>query len=217
MREEQKYGKKRVQKMPDHRIGGSDGRCGKDEHDGRVEVELVSYKPEAVHAFEEIADRFNETHDDIYLKVDSPNEAMTILKTRFIREDYPDIIGIGGDMNYSNFLDADLFYDISDLEILETVNPEYLAIDKELELLPKEGTYALPYAANAAGILYNKEIFAEHGWEVPTNWDEFTALCERMQEAGVLLCTLVIRTHGPVWHPGMHWQWACVTPMCAIR
>ena len=41
--------------------------CGKDEHDGRVEVELVSYKPEAVHAFEEIADRFNETHDDICL------------------------------------------------------------------------------------------------------------------------------------------------------
>ena len=34
---------------------------------------------------------------------------MTILKTRFIRDDYPDIIGIGGDINYSNFLDADLF------------------------------------------------------------------------------------------------------------
>ena len=46
---------------------------------------------------------------------------MTILKTRFIREDYPDIIGIGGDSNYSNFLDADLFLDISELEELEQV------------------------------------------------------------------------------------------------
>ena len=64
------------------------------------------------------AARFNETHDDIHLTIDSPNEAMTILKTRFIREDYPDIIVIGGDMDYSNFLDAGLFADISDLDVL---------------------------------------------------------------------------------------------------
>ena len=29
---------------------------------------------------------------------------MTVLKTRFIREDNPDIIGIGGDVNFSNLL-----------------------------------------------------------------------------------------------------------------
>ena len=38
--------------------------CGKDEHDGRVEVELVSYKPEAVHAFEKIAGRFKQYRFD---------------------------------------------------------------------------------------------------------------------------------------------------------
>ena len=72
--------------------------------DGKTEIEVVSYKPEAVKAFEKIEKRFNETHDDIHLTISSPNEAMTILKTRFIREDYPDIIAIGGDINYSNFL-----------------------------------------------------------------------------------------------------------------
>lgn len=179
--------------------------CGTGREDGRVEIEVVSYKPEAVAAFEKIADRFNETHDDIYLKIESPNEAMTILKTRFIREDYPDIIGIGGDINYSNFLDADLFLDISDLDILDTVNPAYLAIDKELELLPKEGTYALPYAANAAGVLYNKEIFEENGWEIPETWDEFIALCETMQDAGVL----------PMYF-GYKDTWTCLAPWNAL-
>lgn len=43
--------------------------CGKSTSDGRVEVELVSYKPEAVEAFAEIAERFNETHDDIHLTI----------------------------------------------------------------------------------------------------------------------------------------------------
>ena len=93
--------------------------CTQSSESGKVEVELVSYKPEAVDVFEEIAERFNATHEDIHLTIDSPNEAMTILKTRFIREDYPDIVGIGGDINYSNFLDAELFMDISDLEKLE--------------------------------------------------------------------------------------------------
>ena len=82
--------------------------CGNEKRaDGKTEIEVVSYKPEAVKAFEKIEKQFNETHDDIHLTISSPNEAMTILKTRFIREDYPDIIAIGGDINYSNFLDAD--------------------------------------------------------------------------------------------------------------
>lgn len=103
---------------------------------GKVEVEMVSYKPEAVDTFEKIEKHFNETHDNIHLTINSPNEAMTILKTRFIREDYPDIIAIGGDINYSNFLDADLFMDISDLDVLKNVKKSYLDIDKQLEFIP---------------------------------------------------------------------------------
>ena len=61
-------------------------------------------------------EEFNATHDDIELIIDSPNDANTILKTRFIREDYPDIIAIGGDINYSNYLDAGMLMDISDYE-----------------------------------------------------------------------------------------------------
>ena len=61
--------------------------------DGKIEVELLQYKPEAVAAFEAMEERFNATHDNIHLTIESPNEAVTVLKTRLIREDYPDIIG----------------------------------------------------------------------------------------------------------------------------
>lgn len=70
--------------------------CGSEGDNGKVVVEMVQYKQEAVKVFEELEKKFNETHDDIELRIDSPNDAVTILKTRFIREDYPDIIGIGG-------------------------------------------------------------------------------------------------------------------------
>lgn len=153
--------------------------------DGATEIELVQYKPEAVAAFEEIERRFNETHDDIRLSIKSPNEAMTILKTRFIREDYPDIIGIGGDMDYSNFLDADMLMDISDFEGVDDIKDAYMKIEGELELLPKDGVYALPYAANAVGILYNKDMFEKYGWKTPQTWNEFVDLCETIRNDGV--------------------------------
>ena len=56
----------------------------------------MQYKPEAANYFTKVEEAFNATHDDIHLTISSPNDAMTILRTRFIREDYPDIIGIGG-------------------------------------------------------------------------------------------------------------------------
>ena len=149
--------------------------CGQEISNNVIEVEMVSYKPEAVAAFEEIQNKFNESHDNIHLTINSPNEAMTILKTRFIKEDYPDIVAIGGDVNYSNFLDADLFMDVSDFEGVKNIKQSYLDMEKELEFTPHEGIYGLPYAANAAGILYNEDMFVEHGWEIPETWDEFIA------------------------------------------
>lgn len=160
--------------------------CASETQDDVVVIELVQSKMEAVDIFEELAEEFNEAYDDIQLVVSSPNDAMTILKTRFIREDYPDIIAIGGEINYSYFLDADLLMDISDLESVEEVKDSYLEIDKNLELIPQDGVYALPYVANASGVLYNVEIFEEYGWEIPVTWSDFIALCDEMEEVGVL-------------------------------
>ncbi len=156
--------------------------CSMQSKSGKTVITMIQYKPEAVKAFEAMEERFNATHDDIELKIESPNEAMTILKTRLIKEDYPDIIGIGGDINYSNFLDAELFMDISDFEGVDDIKSAYMQIEEDLEFIPQDGVYALPYVANAAGILYNKEMFSENGWEIPTTWTEFTELCETISE-----------------------------------
>ena len=171
----------------------------------KIEVELVQYKPEAVAAFEKIEEGFNNTHDNIHLTIQSPNEAMTILKTRFIREDYPDIVGIGGDINYSNFLDADMFMDISDFEGVSDIKQAYMDIEDELEFIPTDGVYALPYVANAAGILYNKDMFEKNGWKIPQTWTEFTELCETIKTSGVQ----------PLYF-GYKDTWTCLAPWNAL-
>lgn len=160
--------------------------CGaKEKGSGKIEIEIVQYKQEAVKVFEELAKEFNASHDDIHLTIDSPNEAMIILKTRFIREDEPDIIGIGGDINYSYFLDSKILADISDYDGIKDIKPAYMDILKGLEFVPEDGVYGVPYVANAAGVLYNREMFKEHGWKIPTTWDEFITLCDKIKAAGI--------------------------------
>ncbi len=178
--------------------------CGNDS-DGRIEVEIVQYKPEAANYFKTVEEAFNSTHDDIHLTISSPNDAMAILKTRFIREDYPDIIGIGGDINYSYFVDADILADISEYEGMQDVNEGYLEIAEALELVPVDGTYILPYAANAAGVLYNREMFEEHGWQIPETWDEMLALCDEIAGEGIL-----------PFYFGFKDIWTCLAPWNAM-
>lgn len=181
------------------------GGCGNSADGNKTKIEIVQYKPEAANYFSVVEEEFNATHDDIHLTISSPNDAMTILKTRFIREDYPDIIGIGGDINYSYFVDAEILEDISDYEGLQNINQGYLEIDEALKFVPVEGTYAVPYVANAAGILYNKDMFAEHGWEIPTTWDELITLCDSIKAEGIL-----------PFYFGFKDTWTCLAPWNAM-
>ena len=144
-------------------VGASVGLAACGSSSGRTEIEVIQYKQEAVKVFEELEGKFNATHDDIHLTITSPNDAMTVIKTRFIREDYPDIIGIGGDINYSNFVDANILADLSDYAGLDNVKQSYRDILESLEYVPTEGSFGVPYMSNAAGILYNRQMFEQHG------------------------------------------------------
>lgn len=180
--------------------------CGKAQSkDGKIEIELIQYKQEAVAIFERLEEEFNRTHDNIHLTIESPNDAMTILKTRLIREDYPDIIGIGGEINYSYFVQSDILADVSDYPGLASIKPAYVDILEGLEFVPTEGTFGVPYVANAAGVLYNREMFKEHGWEIPTTWDEFIGLCEEIKGAGIQ----------PLYF-GFKDTWTCLAPWNAL-
>ena len=181
------------------------GCSGSGESSGKTEIEILQYKPEAATYFDQVEEQFNATHDDIHLTIDSPNDASTIMRTRFIREDYPDIIGIGGDINYSYYVDAEILADVSDYEGMQNIKESYIDIAEALEIVPTDGTYIVPYVANAAGILYNRDMFEEHGWEIPTNWDELMSLCEEIEAEGIL-----------PFYFGFRDTWTCLAPWNGI-
>ena len=100
---------------------------------------------------------------------------------------------------------SDMLMDISDYEGLDSIKQAYLDIDKALEFVPEDGVYAVPYVANAAGVLYNRAMFEEYGWEIPETWDEFIALCEQIQSEGIQ----------PLYF-GFKDTWTCLAPWNAI-
>ena len=175
--------------------------CGSGGDSGVTEIEILQYKPEAAAYFDQVEEEFNASHNDIHLTISSPNDASTIMRTRFVREDYPDIIGIGGDINYSYYVDADILADVSDYQGLSDVKQSYLDILEALEITPEDGIYGVPYVANAAGILYNKDMFEEYGWEIPETWGELIQLCEDIQAEGIL-----------PFYFGFRDTWTCLAP-----
>lgn len=175
--------------------------CGSGGDSGVTEIEILQYKPEAAAYFDQVEEEFNASHNDIHLTISSPNDASTIMRTRFVREDYPDIVGIGGDINYSYYVDADILADVSDYQGLSDIKQSYLDILEALEITPEEGIYGVPYVANAAGILYNKDMFEEYGWEIPETWGELIQLCEDIQAEGIL-----------PFYFGFRDTWTCLAP-----
>ena len=161
--------------------------CEGERSDGRTEIEFVSYKREAVSIFDALTAEFNETNDHVYLNFNSPNDAVTIMKTRFVREDYPDVVAIGGDATYADFVDSNILADVTEYPGMANVKPAYQEIMKSVTYVPMDGIYGVPYIANAAGMLYNKDMFAEKGWEIPTTWTEFCDLCDQIKAEGEVL------------------------------
>ena len=85
-------------------------------------------------------------------------------------------------MGYNELSKAGVFTDLSKDNVLEKVQPAYIQMLKDIT--GQEKIYAVPFAANAVGVIYNKVIFNELGLEVPKTWDEFVELSETIQKAG---------------------------------
>lgn len=90
---------------------------------------------------------------------------MTVLKTRFIREDNPDIIGIGGDVRlFKLYRKIRHVMDISIPRARKILKKRHTKKLINLEICSGKETYAVPYVAKCNKILYNKESnFEEHG------------------------------------------------------
>lgn len=70
-----------------------------------------------------------------------------------------------------------------DLSGMEITSRYHLSM---LDSISRNGAlYYLPGPTQVRGILFNQTMFEEHGWSVPTNFEEFVSLCEEIEASGI--------------------------------
>lgn len=150
----------------------------------KVELQFLQYKPEAHDTFDNLIKKFEEQNPNIHIVQDNPPDASTVLKTKVASGQVPDIIASGGDNVYAQLARSGVFADFTNSPQLNNVQEAYVKMLNDIAGTDK--TYAIPYGVNANGVIYNKKLFKELNLTVPTTWDEFTALCKKIQDAGKL-------------------------------
>lgn len=162
--------------------GSSDGKSSA--KGGKTELELFSSKAENKDVLQKLVDKFNESHEDVTIKITAPADAGTVLKTRMAKNDMPDIVMMGGDNNYTEVESAGMLVDLSDQDYISNIQDSYMQMVYDVNKDKEEKAYGVPYATNASGVIYNVDKFEELGLEIPKTWDEFIDVLDQIKDAG---------------------------------
>ena len=138
-------------------------------------------KREVVQYFDGVIADFEAQNPDITVVQDF-NEGNFV--PGLIRDDPPDVVTRGSNSITADFTKRGIFADLSGMPVAATVDPNIQQLVNDWGQYNGQ-TAALPFSLTAAGVIYNKDIFAQYGVAVPTTWDEFVQACETFKANGV--------------------------------
>jgi raffinose/stachyose/melibiose transport system substrate-binding protein len=99
---------------------------------------------------------------------------------------------------YDDYIKAGYLQDITGADYLGAYT------ESAMDAVTRDGkVYGIPYAEDVAGVVYNKTLFEKNGWTVPTNREEWTALCGKIAAAGVTPMIQGIKDTWPLAHEVM--------------
>lgn len=139
----------------------------------------------------EINKRFHAENPTITIQFssNSTDQYETVLKARLAGGDAPDIFGVFPGLKFYPYAKAHYLGDLSNEPWVARLQDGA----KRVATYTDGKVYTMPMDQNAIGVIYNKQIFSQHGLSVPTNWTDFLAVCEKLKSAGVTPLALGIK------------------------
>lgn len=143
-----------------------------------VELLMYSWRPEDREAYEKFIGEFEDENPGITVKFKpyKSTEYGTILTNTLTAGQGPDIIQLRPYEGTTSIIEADYIIPLDDVPGVDEISEEYLAAAQG----PDGKVYGVPLSLNAAVVFYNKDVFEEHRFDVPTTWDELQAVSEKM-------------------------------------
>ncbi|MFD3444741.1 ABC transporter substrate-binding protein [Microbacteriaceae bacterium 4G12] len=148
----------------------------------RTAIRFVQNKREVIGYFSDLVDRFNESQSEILVRHD---DSPVSLVAQMVRGSYPDVACYNYNLEASTFLGRGMLSDLSDLPEAATVQASVQDLVTQYAQY-EDQTNVLPFSITAAGVVYNRDLFAQNNVEVPTTWSEFTAACAVFRDAGII-------------------------------
>lgn len=147
---------------------------------GKVTIEYFNQKTEMVDTLKEMIKDFEKENPSIHVKMTSVPSAGTVLKTRMLAGDAPDVINIyPQNVDFKEWAKAGYFEDMTGKSYLKNIKNNYAD-----NYAVKGKIYSVPLSANVSGIYFNKTKFEALGLKVPETWTEFEALVKQIKADG---------------------------------
>lgn len=149
-----------------------------------VELLMYSWRPEDREAYEKFIDEFEKQNPGIKVtfKPYKSTEYGTILTNTLTAGQGPDIIQLRPYEGATSIIEADFIVPLDDIQGINDISDEYLSAAKG----PDGKAYGVPLSLNAGVIFYNKDVFEENGFKVPTTWDELLEVSEEMKAKDII-------------------------------
>lgn len=164
--------------------GSGNENSNSSENSGKkVTIELAISKSSQDSAFvqQSVLDEFEkQTNIHVNLQLIPAEQTTTVLQTKLAVNETPDIIQY-------NLASATTDLNLErNFEILD--NEAWISRITNKDVLSAFGhvySFHVSQDTGMQGVVYNKQIFNELGLSIPTNFDEFLAVCQKIKDSGV--------------------------------
>ncbi|WP_341942608.1 extracellular solute-binding protein [Microbacterium sp. LWH10-1.2] len=167
--------------------------------DGRETIRFTFSKREAIEFMTNLVAEYNASQSDVRVEIDT--SGVDVVSASFVRGNPPDIMLANYNFEIARFVQRCALTDLAGTDAAASVRDDLQPLMDQYGSCAGR-TSALPYSVMAASVIYNKEIFAAQGIEVPRTWDELIAACDQLKAAGI---TPFYATFKDDWTVGQGW------------
>jgi N-acetylglucosamine transport system substrate-binding protein len=136
----------------------------------------------------DVIDQFQKLNPELKIKPSAGPKINDQMKPRWIQGNPPDLIYIdGAGSNPRQMIEDDQLLDLSDwMNTANNADGEKL-VEVMISSPEQYGgkTYNIPLVFGSYGTFYDAALFEKNGWDIPTDYESFLAVSEKIKAAGI--------------------------------
>lgn len=164
-------------------------------NEDKAKVTMAVWTSGAASRYEQIAESFNESHEDIEFSIEMQSgDYNQYLGNKKAAEDLPDLFYLSSYTQLQEFAASGSLADLSDRQFADEI------YDHAKDAVTYDGKiYGFPEMYEYWGILYNYDLFQQAGiTEVPKTFDQMKEVCEKLEAAGIIPFSAMYKEAWPI-------------------